>query len=142
MQTPNLKKISGDILALREHSCYELKQKLRKHSQDEVLLEETVAFLLDNGYLSDERYIETFVRSKANRGYGPYWIQQALLAKQVDKNLVQKYLYQHHIDWQELAQKAYLKKYKNTKPKDYAEKAKRQRYLQNRGFLMEDISLG
>lgn len=139
MPTPNLKKISGDILALREHSRHELKQKLKKHSQDNDLLEETLEFLEDNNYLSDERFVEVFIRSKANRGYGPYWIQQALTAKKVDKKLVHEYLYKD-MDWLEITQKAYTKKYKETKPKDFAERVKRKRYLQNRGFLSEHIS--
>lgn len=138
MKEAKLQQIALNVLAKREHCRYELRQKLKRHSENDFLIERVLQFLEEHCYLSEERFVETFVRSKMNRGYGPYWIQHALTNKKINQQLIQLYLHEN-IDWLKATQIAYFKKYGDTKPKELSERAKRWRFLQNRGFLREHI---
>ncbi|MDP7464326.1 MAG: hypothetical protein QF614_07540, partial [SAR324 cluster bacterium] len=45
-----------DLLANREHSSWELRQKLRQRFQDAEAIGECLTLLEERGYLSDERF--------------------------------------------------------------------------------------
>ncbi len=134
-----LYKIAISILSLREHSRFELAQKLRKHNSEQTVLTEILDLLEAENYLSDIRFVECFIRSKANNGYGPLWIQQTLKNKQVKIETLCTGFYDA-IDWGEIAQRQYEKKFKGTPADSFQEKAKRKRYLLNRGFYSEHFS--
>jgi regulatory protein len=62
------------------------------------------------------------------------------MGKGIDRSLLEKVIEELEVDWFELAQDAYNKKYSNT-PADleYKDKAKRVRYLMYRGFSYDEI---
>jgi regulatory protein len=126
-----------NMLAMREHSRFELAQKLGKKSEDNVLIVQVLNRLEKDNLLNDQRFALMFIRSKANSGFGPYKIEQELQAKHVGKILIAEALVELDIDWFKNATELYLKRVAQVTDIDIKEKHKQSRYLQNRGFSGE-----
>ena len=127
------------LLARREHSCLELKRKLE---QKEFVTEEVgpvIEWLIENDYISDERFADVIVRHRAEKGYGSRFIQNELAQKGVDSSIFQNVVKNHQIDWYLQAELAYNKRFGHQPIKDHKDKAKRIRFLQYRGFSSEEI---
>lgn len=121
-------------LARREYSRAELRAK------GEDLPAETVEAVLDalaeKGWQSDARFVEQYVRSKSNAGNGALKIRHALQHSGVAADLLHEAL--EAVDWFALAAAVYAKKYPRP-AKDASERAKRQRFMAQRGFSFEQI---
>jgi regulatory protein len=126
-----------NMLAMREHSRFELAQKLGKKSEDKVLIADVLNKLESDNLLDDRRFAQMFVRSKANSGFGPYKIEQELQAKGISQTVVANTLVELEIDWFKNAHQLYLKRIARVTTIDVKEKLKQSRYLQNRGFSSE-----
>ena len=76
------RKIALDILARREHSVSELREKLsaraEHHEWEPDEIEAALEALIEDGLLSEERFVTTFVGSYTRRGHGPVWIRAEL----------------------------------------------------------------
>ncbi|MES1196012.1 MAG: regulatory protein RecX, partial [Steroidobacter sp.] len=59
------------LLARREHAAAEIRQKLKFRGYDDNVTAEVIDDLLRQRLLSDERFAEMFIRSRAERGQGP-----------------------------------------------------------------------
>lgn len=130
------------LLAQREHGQQELIQKLMlKHATCQAWVEEVVAALIDSDWLNEWRYVEAFIRKEIRLGHGPKHISAALKQKQVSSELIQQGLDAAEVNWFELAQQVYLKKYHQPMGYDLKEKAKRQQFLIYRGFDMDTVRL-
>ena len=129
-----------DFLARREHSRKELKYKLGRSCQDESLIDELLAKLSEEGLQSDERFIESFIHHRVNKGQGPIKIEQELHQRGIEKNVIGKFLYSGSINWQALAAEVRAKKFGEAIPGDYQNKAKQSRFLYSRGFGSEVIN--
>ena len=128
-------------LARREHSMFELCQKLNHKGCAATAINQAIEQLLAQDYLSDARFVAMFVRSKAARGQGPVKIRHELQQHHIEPALLEAALIQSEIDWFALAQHAYEKRFGSKPIKDFADKQKRQRYLYQRGFTTEMISV-
>lgn len=126
-------------LARREHSCYELRQKLLQKFGDPQRAEEIIAWVCELGYLNDERFAGMFVRSSISKGRGPERISRELQQKGVANTVIETALLENETDWVSLAEDILNRKFP-APPVDYKEKAKRMRFLQYRGFTMSHIS--
>ncbi|MDO5090544.1 MAG: regulatory protein RecX [Cardiobacteriaceae bacterium] len=124
-----------NALARREHSRAELAARGAETPA------EVVAAVLDElaakGWQSDERFAESYVRAKAGKGDGRLKIAHGLRGKGIAEALAREAL--AAIDWREAARTAYTKKYA-TPATTPAERAKRQRFLAQRGFTFDDIN--
>ena len=87
-----------DLLARREHSGKELRQKLGRRFA-ETLVDQAAVALQQNGLLSDERFAEALIHSRKAKGYGPRYIAQELSQKGVSKELTQELLDERNSDW-------------------------------------------
>jgi len=127
------------LLARREHSAFEIEQKLaqREFAPDEI--RQAVSELTQGGWLSDERYAQAYIRMRQIKGFGPVKIQLELSERGVDETIIEQYLYRDDHHWQALLVAQYEKKYRNTDISDYADKTKRIRFLQYRGFSLDAI---
>ncbi|MFQ3325098.1 MAG: regulatory protein [Pseudomonadales bacterium] len=126
-----------NMLAMREHSRFELEQKLCKKSEDNALIAIVLNKLESDNLLDDQRFALMFIRSKSNNGFGLYKIKQELQAKGVAKILIADTLAELEINWFEKASELYLKRVARVTDIDIKEKHKQSRYLQNRGFSGE-----
>ncbi|MEM0955946.1 MAG: regulatory protein RecX, partial [Pseudomonadota bacterium] len=128
-----------NLLARREHLGAELQEKLRKRFGEDALdeIEATLQTLSAEGLQSDTRYLESYIRQRSARGYGPERLRQELRQKGVSADDLQVALDEADIDWSSLARGCRLKKFGAELPRDFKDKAKQLRYLQYRGFAGE-----
>ncbi|MBI5448511.1 MAG: regulatory protein RecX [Gammaproteobacteria bacterium] len=128
------------LLAQREHTQQELCQKLKRRGylQDEILL--VLAKLTQEGWQSDARFVELYVAERAGKGYGPLNISQALQQRGVSEALIETFLAKNDVDWSAYLKQIYFKKFKQIPPVDFKEKAQHIRFLQSRGFELDQIS--
>ncbi|MEE4658881.1 MAG: regulatory protein RecX [Halieaceae bacterium] len=140
---PNDIRLSAmNLLARREHLQSELRQKLTRRfgeaqapAVDAVLLS-----LAEENLQSDQRYLESYIRQRSARGYGPLRLRQELRQKGVNAEALEDGLAAAQADWFALAREARLKKFGNDMPADFKEKARQMRYLLYRGFSNEQAS--
>ncbi|MCY4421291.1 MAG: regulatory protein RecX [Gammaproteobacteria bacterium] len=127
------------LLARREHTRLELAGKLKAR---EFLTAEIEALLDDlqrEGLQSDARFTESYVYSRTRRGFGPLRIRQELQARGVAESLVSTHMDFNDPQWRKLACQEYEKKFGDTMAGSVKERARRMRYLQNRGFTSDII---
>jgi len=127
------------LLSMREHSVKEISDKLRAKTDNSKYIADVVDELLEKKYLSDERFAESYIRARANRGFGPIKIKTELKAKGVASVLIQEHLNEGSALWLDNAKSQYQKKYAQAKIESYNEWTKRARFLQGRGFNMDQI---
>ena len=127
------------MLARREHSAFEIRRKLKLRDIDDAEIEQTVERLQQEGLLSDQRYAESYIHARMGKGYGPLRIALELRERGVAESDYGHYLYDRDIDWRSVLKAASDKKFGNRRCDDYREKAKRIRYLQYRGFALDEI---
>lgn len=127
-------------LARREHSALELSRKLEKSGFDELEIEDSLAKLQRAGLQSDQRYAESYVNSRINRGYGSVRIRMELKERGVASDIITDSLQQAEIDWFALAAEVRSKRFGEHNPEDFKDRAKQQRFLQYRGFTHDEIT--
>jgi regulatory protein len=126
-----------DLLARREHSRRELKQKLKKRFQDDQLIDQQLDRLAEERLQSDQRFAESFLRQRINRGHGPLRIRQEMRQKGIPDAEISAALELEQPDWYALAEASYRRKFGELPPEDIKAKAKRSRFMQYRGFALE-----
>ena len=127
------------MLTGREHSCFELVEKLKKKGHSSNDIDDVVAQLVNDKHLNDARFAEMFVRSKSKGGMGPIKIRLELQQRSVDSSLIDEYLDFNQIEWLESAVEVRYKRFGEVLPEDVNEKAKQIRFLQQRGFTQKQI---
>ncbi len=133
------KSVAVRLLSRREHSAFEIRDKLQKRDFDETEITQAISELKQGGWLSDERYAEAYIRMRQLKGFGPIRIAMELNERGVDECIVDEYLHADDETWQQTLVQQYQKKYKNKVINDYNDKAKRIRFLQYRGFPLDQI---
>ena len=126
-------------LARREHSRQELQAKLIKKGCAEPVAAQALNDLEAENLLSDERFAESLLRARRDRGYGPLRILKDLREKGVAEDTITRWLDVASHDWIEDLKRVRFKKYGDHKPRSYSERAKQARFLQQRGFTFEQI---
>jgi len=127
------------MLARREHSAFEIRRKLKQKGTADAEIEHSVERLQQDGLLSDERYAESYIHMRRGKGYGPLRIALELQQRGVAESDYGHFLYAGDMDWRSVLKAIYDKKFGNRACDDYQEKAKRIRYLQYRGFPLDNI---
>jgi regulatory protein len=126
-------------LARREHSRTELKRKLTARGFDAGQVDSTLEALAAERLQDDGRYLESYVNSRASRGYGPVRIRAELAQRGIDGKTAVTVLDDPDRDWFELATTARTKKFGRGAPATIQDRAKQTRYLEYRGFTSEQI---
>jgi len=127
------------LLARREHAKAEIRRKLRDRGYDKELTQEVVDGLTRQRLLSDDRFAESFIRARAERGQGPVRLRVELRQLQIPAEMIGRYLGAAGLDWCELASEVRLRKFGNGVPATMGERAKQVRFLQYRGFTADQI---
>ncbi len=128
-----------DLLSRREHSKYELVLKLERRvdSSDKLLKE--IDKLSDQNLQSDERFSESYIRSRYNSGFGPSRIKYDLSKRRVAESIINDAFRDIDLNWLEKLKKENIKKYGNENPKNMQELSKRTKFFVQRGFDQEMI---
>jgi regulatory protein len=128
-----------DLLARREHSAQELRQKLKTREYDTDAIDEILQALKEDRLQSDERFTESYVNHRFNAGVGPLKIRYELRQKGISDSLVDEFLEPLSDQWDELMTRQRVRKYGVSIPDDYPSRMKQARFLQNRGFSPESV---
>jgi len=131
------------LLARREHSEFELRQKLQTRDFETDDIDIAIVRLFEKDYLSDARFALSMCRHRSMRGYGWRYISNELKQKGVCSTIIQQLQENCEIDWYLQAELAYNKRFGELIEKDaqtyQKDKAKRIRFLQYRGFSADEI---
>lgn len=125
----------------REHSRHELQQKLLQrfpHARESI--GPVLMRLTDEGYQSDARYVEAYIRSRMNKGYGHQRLRQELRLKGIEHQLIDDTFARMSQDNKhvEILLNLWNKKFKYL-PKDSREKFRQMNFLRYRGFSSKEI---
>ena len=127
------------LLAMREHSQWELQRKLIDKGFALETVEQVLTGLMERGLQSDNRYAELYVRQRMEKGMGPVRIAMELRQRGVSDYLVRKYLAQDVTSWSIVLSLAWQKKYRSRPPGNTQEYAKQARFLLHRGFESAEV---
>lgn len=136
----DIRRSALNLLARREHSRQELHHKLQQRfAVDITLIENEIALLREQGLQSDARLAEVFLRSRAGRGQGPLKIRAELKNKGVDDTTIEEAFTDSDMDWIAGIKAVVQKQFGDTPPANAKERARRIRFLQQRGFSFDQI---
>ncbi|MBC8520011.1 MAG: regulatory protein RecX [Gammaproteobacteria bacterium] len=127
------------LLARREHSILELRRKLVGRGYGEEMVDPLLKQLVEEGVLSEERFAESYVRSRVGKGLGPYRIERELQEKGVPAEKIEPAMEPYADEWNGCARRVKEKKFGTERVDDFSEQARQQRFLQYRGFTHEQI---
>jgi len=139
-----------NILAGREHSIFELEQKLKKKyiqqdggTQSDALIRSLIARvmkqLIADKLVDDERFTECFIRSRINKGSGPVKIRYELSKRGISREISNEYMDDSYAFWRQYIHAVREKRFGVQYPKNYKQQAKQSRFLYQRGFSGEFI---
>ncbi len=124
------------MLTRREHSQFELRQKLAELGGESSVIDTILHEFSKQNWQNDRRFTEVFIRYSARKGQGALNIRQELKQRGItDKEMVEELLADH--DWFDLAQQTRSKKFGEEFPTERKEQARQLRFLQYRGFSSE-----
>lgn len=130
----SLKSRAIRYLSLREHSIQEIKRKLSQYANSKEELEQTINWLIENNYLSEKRYINSFIEAKT-RKYGLLKVRYLLEQTVEDKSLINTQLESYNINEIENICQLWQKKYRaNFNDLDPTIQQKAIKWLLNKGF--------
>ncbi len=135
----SIRAVAMDLLSRREHSTYQLTQKLKSRNFNIDAIETALDQLQRENLQSDSRFIESTVNSRVNAGFGPVKIKYELRQKGISMERVDDYFLGMTVEWEQLMAAQRNKKFGQDIPVDYREKMKQARFLQNRGFSTESV---
>jgi len=124
----------------REHGSRELLKKMLAKEYAFAICDKVIQDLQASDVLSDQRFATSMVRYGAFKGHGPVKIRQDLKNKELANDYMNQAFDELEIDWYALAKDIRVKKYGDTIPKEWKDKAKQMRFLQQRGFDNEHIN--
>lgn len=125
------------LLARREHSAYELIQKLVKKEFMIQDIQDAIVKCQELGLQSDARFAESLCRTRIRQGYGPARIRQDLQYARVDSEWIEAVLDEQSDHWFQYAKDVWVKKYQNHTNDSLT--AKQKQFLLYRGFDMDTI---
>jgi regulatory protein len=126
------------LLARRDFASGELRGRLERKGFDAAMVAGTIAELIEERALNDERYVANYVTYEAARGHGPVRISAELKALELPGGLIEAAL-ANGPDWRALAREVRERKFGLVQPSDWTEKARQARFLQYRGFSSDHI---
>ena len=122
------------MLMRREHSKLELSQKLQAKGIAIVDDYSSLSKLVQQNYQSDDRFSEGIILMRFNQVIGPFKIASELKMRGIDTFDLSIF------DWFKLAKEIRQRKFGDASSLDYKEMAKQKRFLQSRGFNLDQIN--
>ena len=122
------------MLMRREHSRLELFQKLQTKGFDVDVVNNSISKLVEQNYQSDDRFSEEFIQMRFNQGKGPVKIASELKMRGINTFDLSVF------DWFQLAKEIRQRKFGDLYSLDFKETAKQKRFLQSRGFTLDQIN--
>ncbi|NLW04024.1 MAG: regulatory protein RecX [Pseudomonadaceae bacterium] len=141
------------LLAAREQSLHELREKLLKPTSAELadpqktpptstcqaLVDQLIDFLLEHDLQSDERFIDDLSNKFLRQGKGPIALKQGYYQHQLEASLVYRHLQSLEHLWYLQVMRVREKRFGDQPPANQREIGQMQRFLAQRGFTPSQI---
>lgn len=134
-----VRRAAMDLLARREHGRAELGRKLLRRGAQSDCIESALDLLEQQGLLSEDRYLSSYIASGAAKGWGPLRIRDELQQRGVKTEAIALALENSEIDWDRCLRETWQRKF-GCLPADARERARQGRFLAYRGFAVGAIS--
>ncbi len=116
-----------------------MRERLAKRCEDPELIERVLTYLVEEGYQSDSRFAESYIRVKSDQGQGGKKIAFDLSRKGIAKNLIEELLNNRKENPKQSALEYLKRKFGEEPPVDIKQKAKWFRHMAGRGFDYGEI---
>ncbi len=128
------------LLGQRDYSRQELEDRLQQKGVAAAVAVAVVERLQQEGWLDEQRYAESFVRLRRDRGQGPVRIGRELQQRGVGTaDITTALMMVEEVEWVASAVAARHKRFGNTAIESTQERARQYRFLQYRGFSHDQI---
>lgn len=121
------------LLARREHSRRELRQKLGRNGYEGGEASEALDRLGEQKYQDDDRFADVLIRNRIAQGYGPMRLRAELKTHGFSDSRIRSLLDAIDVDWGDVAA-AQLRRRYGAGTADPTERARRAQFLLRRGF--------
>lgn len=128
-----------ELLARREHSRLELRQKLVQRGFPPHHIEPVLNQLVEERLLDESRYAELYAGSRADKGYGPLRIARELRERGIPEEQVVTTLAALDDLWLPKLRELHRKRFKTLMPTDVAGRLQQTRTLRQQGFTLDQI---
>jgi regulatory protein len=125
------------FLARREHTRAELKRKLAARAEEGEDVDALLDDLTQRGWLSDARFAEQAARAKARR-FGPLKLAHYLKSRGVGEEAMAAGLRGAGAEGEASVERVWRSRFRAV-PADEREKLRQVRFLQGRGFAIDEI---
>ena len=132
--TPSAYSKALGLLARREHSRRELKQKLDRGGYAKEDAADALERLGEQHYQDDGRFAEVLIRTRSAQGYGPMRLRAELKSHGLSDAQIRRLIDESGIDWTASASAQLRRRYGAKGTTDPSERAKRAQFLLRRGF--------
>lgn len=125
-------------LGRRDHSEKELRQKIGRKTDNQQWIDAVINECFEYGYLDDTRFMENFIHTSQNKGFGSARIKRDLLRKGIDANEITNVFETTEHDYIKNAVSLLSGKYKQRIENQHL-KQKAMLFLQAKGHAFDDI---
>ena len=131
-----------NLLSRREYSEFELRCKMQEKAFSEEDIDQVIAHCQQKNWQSDQRFTESYLNSRSQRGYGINRIKQELRQlKGIESTTIEAVVRECDIDWSALALNVLRKKFPDYKEKQPPKmRQKIWQYMLSHGFHQEDFA--
>ncbi len=140
-ESKNIKNACLRLLTRRDHSRKEIQDKLAVKGYDRSQVSSVVDELAQQSWQDDTRYAESYARVRSQKGFGPVRIAYELRQQGISQDTVDKIVQATTEDWMAVLERVYTKKYPESVERDGSERARRIRFLLQRGFSSTMINI-
>lgn len=125
-------------LGRRDHSEHELRIKLARKTENKQWIDAVITECYEYKYLDDARFIDSYIRSAQNKGYGINRIQRDLQLKGISNSECLTHFQEDEFDYINSATEQLQKRY-HERIENAHLKQKVMAFLQNKGHTFEHI---
>jgi regulatory protein len=125
--------------AWQERCPFDVRRKLNSYHLSEEQEETVIKYLKENQFLDENRYVESFVRSKVKAAWGKQKIVAALRAKQIPSALIDQYCAEISTDDYTEKLRQSIEKWQRSHPDVENARTKLIRHLLSKGYGMEEV---
>jgi regulatory protein len=128
-------------LSQKNYCSHELKKILTEYLVSPVVIKSVLDDCQNLGYINDNEWLKSFIRSAKTKKCGPFWILQKLMSKGIDKDTAKEALNAEDSSEDRVAriQELLKTRYRTRDLTNYSEKQKVVASLVRKGFSFEDI---
>jgi regulatory protein len=128
-----------ELLARREHTRLELRQKLLQRGFPADHIEPALERLVEERLLDEARFAELYASARADKGYGPLRVARELRERGVAEDVVAATLGALESDWLPKLRELHRKRFKAQIPAEVAGRLQQTRVFRQHGFTLDQI---